>query len=91
MIYERIKRIANKNGPLGALMKLEEESQEVHEAVVDFLKDPTDPDLANHMAEEIADFMVVAEQVAFKFGLVDTIAKWHEFKINRTLERMGLK
>ena len=91
MIDERVKRIANENGTLGVLAKAEEESQEVHEAIVEFLKDPNDPDLENHMAEEIADFLIVADQLAFKFGLGDMIEKWREFKINRTLERMGLK
>lgn len=91
MTDERVKRIANENGTFGVLAKAEEESQEVHEAIVEFLKDPSDPGLENHMAEEIADFMLVAEQVTFKFGLADSIEKWREFKINRTLERMGLK
>ena len=91
MIDERIKSIANENGSFGVLAKAEEESLEVHDAIVEFLKDPSDPDLENHMAEEIADFMIVAEQLAFKFGLTDSIAEWREFKINRTMERLGLK
>ena len=91
MIDERIKRIANKNGSFGVLAKSEEESQEVHDAIVDFMQDPTDPDLENHVAEEVADFLITAEQLAFKFGLTDSIAKWKEFKINRTMERLGLK
>ena len=88
---ERIKVIADKNGDLGVLAKLEEELQEGYEAVVEFIKDPTDPNLENHMTEELADAMITIEQTVFKFGLDDSFKKWREFKINRTLERMGLK
>ncbi len=91
MIDERIKRIANANGPFGVLMKAEEELDEAREAVVEFMNDPANPDKESHMAEEMADALITIEQTAFKHGLADSIAKWREFKINRTLERMGLK
>ena len=60
MIDERIKAIANKNGTFGVLAKLEEELLEAHEAVVEFMKDPTDPDLENHLAEELAEAQIEA-------------------------------
>lgn len=91
MIDERIKRIANKNGSFGVLAKLEEELQEAHEALIEYMQDPTDADLENHLAEELTDVMIVIEQMGFKLGFTDSFEKWREFKINRTMERMGLK
>lgn len=88
---ERIKRIADKNGFCGIVLKLQEELAEALEAVNEYADGPGNEKEEQHLIEELVDVAIVTDQFAIKFRLQADFEKWREFKINRTMERMGLK
>ena len=91
MIDERIKKIAAANGWIGILQKLREELTEALEAVNEYSDGPGDEKEEQHLIEELVDVVIVADQFALKFRRQADFERWREFKLERTMERLGLK
>lgn len=89
MIDERVKRIADANGWIGILQKLREELTEALEAVNEY--DSGTEEEEQHLVEELTDVAIVTEEFAIKFRRQADFDRWREFKLERTMERLGLK
>lgn len=94
----RIKLIFNHYGQEGQLGKMIEEANELKEATRDLLyliKAYQGLDRAEriaqakrHLAEEIADVRIMAEQLLFGFDLFDECEQQIAFKLARQMKRM---
>lgn len=80
----KLQKIANKNGLPTIRAKLEEELKEAIEEV----KSNKDH---NKILEELADVSIMIEQYVYKTSSELPYIKWKEYKIARTLERLGVK
>ena len=89
MNNEKLEKICQHYGIRKQIKKLSEEVFELQEAVIEqeqelFIKDKTD-----HVAEELADVMVLWEQIRLHYGIPSqTIAAITTEKINRQLKRI---
>ncbi len=89
MIYEDLEKICQHYGIRGQLKKLSEEVFELQEAVIEheqelFIKANTD-----HVAEELADVMVLWEQIRLHYGIPSqTIQGIITEKVERQLKRI---
>ena len=87
----KLLRIFNHFGIETQKRKLNEECYEFLQAVAEYEKDPF---LTNvrHIAEELADCLVVLKQFQHHFGIDEqTIKQWCDYKTERTLARIDTK
>lgn len=90
----RLKIIASHFGSANQFEKLFEESQEVKDAYIK-LKEANSAGKTvynayrDHLVEEIVDTKLVLEQIIHLLDCDEEIEQWTEFKIQRTLKRMG--
>lgn len=85
---EKISYIFNHFGYKNQVLKINEESKELQEALIESYKEPTKQNI-EHVAEEIADVMVVIQQFKQHFKLSDNkIKELVDYKIQRTVNRI---
>ena len=86
---EDILKIINHYGFRNQLKKLNEECYELIEAVIDYMDDGARCTLKEHIAEEIADCMVLLEQFRLYYDIpTEKIRKVMEYKVKRQIERI---
>lgn len=92
---EDIKRIANHFGTRNQLEKAVEECGELAEAIHDYLNgidleaDPVDSARdREHVIEEMADVLILIEELAYLLSARPELWKMRGYKIERTLKRM---
>ena len=87
MNYEKLETICQHYGIRKQIKKLSEEVFELQEAVIDNEWDVDGN--TDHIAEELADVMVLWEQIRIHYGIPSqTIAAITTEKINRQLKRI---
>ena len=86
----KLKKIINNYGVLNQVRKFNEECYELTEAIFDYeYAETPNEKLKEHIAEEIADVMVLLEQFKLYYGLTsEEITKTFWSKVDRQLERM---
>jgi NTP pyrophosphatase (non-canonical NTP hydrolase) len=88
----KLKKIINNYGTLNQVRKFNEECYELTEAIFDYeYTEDSDKNgkLKEHIAEELADVMVLLEQFKLYYGLTsEEITKIFWSKVDRQLERM---
>lgn len=84
----RVKTIAEHYGPQHQLHKAREELLEAVEAIDAVIANPDDKAAKDHLAEELADVGIMADQVGHLCKIRRAIRRWREFKITRQLLRM---
>ena len=92
---EDIKRIANHFGTRNQLEKAVEECGELAEAIHDYLNgidleaDPVDSARdREHVIEEMADVLILIEELAYLLSARPELWKMRGYKIERTLQRI---
>ena len=92
---EDIRRIANHFGVRNQLEKAVEECGELAEAINDYTNgidldvDPIDSATDRlHVIEEMADVMILIEQLSYLLSARDEVWRMREHKIERTLRRI---
>lgn len=91
MIYNDLEKIVQHYGIRKQVKKFAEEAYELEEAVIEAYEICADERLA-HVAEELADVMVLWEQIRLYHGIpTQTIQGIVTEKINRQLKRMEEK
>lgn len=95
MKEEKLLKIINNYGVDIQQRKLAEEVWELQEAILEFEHDDytyypeVEKSLKEHIAEELADVMVLIEQFKLYYGITaEEIVKIFWEKVDRTLERM---
>lgn len=98
MTDTRIEKIFFHYGQEGQLEKMIEEANELKEATRDLLylikayqgldRGERIAQAKRHLAEEITDVRIMAEQLEFGFDLFDECAKQMEFKLDRQIGRI---
>lgn len=92
----KLKAIFNKHGVSNQLKKLAEEVFELQEAIIEYensgcCDEEDSVEFVNHIAEEIADVMVVLNQIKEAYKLdEDEIKNIMKLKIDRQCERDGI-
>lgn len=95
---EDLLKIINNYGVLSQLRQFNEESYELIEAIIkkeeDYQFSETtvriDKENIRHIAEEMADVMVMLKQFQYYYGIEDEqIEEIMKYKINRQLERLN--
>ena len=80
MINDELRTIANFYGNVNQYNKLQEELEELIEAI--------DEDNLEHIAEEIADVEIMLEQIKYLSNLYETVKLQKDYKIMRQLQRV---
>jgi uncharacterized protein YabN with tetrapyrrole methylase and pyrophosphatase domain len=91
MNYVKLETICQHYGIRKQIKKLSEEVFELQEAVIEHetVEDITEKLYTDHIAEELADVMVLWEQIRVHYGIPSqTIAAITTEKINRQLKRI---
>jgi len=89
---ENLLKIINQYGVIPQLKHFQSEVFELNEAIInhEWLKSERGMENKQHIAEEIADVMVMLEQIRLYYEIEhEDVSKIMEFKINRQLNRMG--
>ena len=90
---DKLLKIINHYGVMKQLKYIHTEYFELDEAIIDCKKDEYerfDYDKATHVAEEIADVMVMLKQFQYYYSIEDEdIGEIMKFKIDRQLERIS--
>lgn len=87
----KLLRIFNHFGIETQKRKLNEECYEFLQAVCEWQNNPTAANVL-HIAEELADCLVVLKQFQHHFGIDEqTIKEWCDYKTERTLARIDTK
>lgn len=88
MIYNDLEKIINRYGVRNQIKKFAKESYELEEAVIDAI-DSRSVERFDHVAEELADVMVLWEQIRLYYGIpTQTIKGIVTEKVNRQLKKM---
>lgn len=88
---DKLKKIINNYGPINQARKFNEECYELTEAIFDYEYTgvANNQKLIEHIGEEIADVMVLLEQIKLYYGISsEEITKTFWSKVDRQLERM---
>lgn len=91
MIDEKLEKICQHYGIRGQLKKLSEEVFELQEAVIEHetVEDITEKLYTDHIAEELADVMVLWEQIRLHYEVpIQVIQGIMKEKIERQLKRI---
>lgn len=83
-----LKSIADHYGEESQLIKLQEECGELWGAIHDFVKDGYELPDYDHVCEEIADVLLMVEQIVYLLDAEDDVSTQKTRKIERQLERI---
>ena len=85
---EKLYHIFNHFGYKYQVLKIDEESKELQEALIEAYKEPSEQN-KQHVAEEIADVIVVLKQFKQHFKISDNkLKELVDYKIQRTVDRL---
>lgn len=86
---EKLYHIFNHFGYKHQVLKINEESKELQDALIEMYKEPTEQN-KQHVAEEIADVIVVIKQFKQHFKISDKkLKELVDYKIQRTVDRIN--
>lgn len=84
----KMRAVANHYGKPHQLEKLQEECGELWGAVHEYVKSEYEAPKREHMIEEMADVLVMAEQIMYLENIADEVEKVAKEKINRQIKRI---
>ena len=85
---DSVRMIATVYGKRSQLNILMEECAELIQAASKILRNEYISENVNHLAEEIADVLIMTEQITYLYGLQDEVDRTIETKIQRQLKRI---